>query len=334
MKILTFCNYSVYRVFYKALSDVGNYVVIEDLNNFDYKNIPNHMLNCIDKIKPDIIFSIGRPEVHSIPIEILQNICREKGILNVYWATEDRTYHQKYSMQMAKYFDYIFTPAIECVQNYKTMGKGSSLLMYGCLPSMHRKCNNEPNLSSDITIAATYYPGMNCNYVKNVIKEQENDNEINQRKISFENIVYPLIEKGYKISCWGNGWENVVPRECVKGYYPYENISTLYSSTKIVLGLEWDNVSSTKTTGRPFEVLGSNSFYLSLRTKALSNLFVDRTHLALSSSSNETLDIVKYYLNNDKERMHIANEGQKEVYAKHTYFHRAGEFMNALNGYM
>ena len=98
--------------------------------------------------------------------------------------------------------------------------------------------------------------------------------------------------------------------------------------------MEWDNISETKTTGRPFEVLGCKSLFLTYRTKALTNTFIDRTNLILTDSKSETLDLAEYYLNNPEEREKIAEEGQKEVYSKHTSFHRAAEFMNALEPYI
>ncbi|WP_099191487.1 CgeB family protein [Tepidibacter mesophilus] len=336
MRILTFCDYPVYMSFYRALSDVGNYVSVCDLNNIKPDGRYKVMIDMIDKVKPDVIFTVGRPEIiNGLNVEDLRDICNLKGIFNVYWATEDRTYHQKYSMKMAKNFDFIFTPAIECIQNYNRIGKGAALLRYGCYPMIHRNCGVDKKLISDISIAASYHDGVvNDEYTKKNVLGKQNDGEEMLRRKSIDTIVLPLIKSGYNISIWGSGWEGIVPSKYIKGYLPYEQIPLLYSSSKIVLGLEWDNISSTKTTGRPFEVLGCSSFFLTFRTKSLLNLFEDRQHLALSESAKETLDIVKYYLNNDKERNHIANEGQREVYSKHTYYNRAEEFMNSIYKYL
>ena len=356
MKILTFCNYPVYMSMYTALSNVGNSVIVLDIFKVEKSMQYSYVDNVLDEIKPDIILTVGRPEVHGlsleglkiiyndfginvgehnvkmngISLEGLNELCRKKGIKHVYWATEDRTFHEKYSMAIAKNFDYIFTPAAECVESYKALGIDSSVLKYGCSPLLHRNVGIQKEYECDISIAASYHDGMNCNYIQTVIKNQENDNENILRKSSIEELVMPLIDKGYNLSIWGNGWENFVPKRYLKGYLAYQDLNKLYSSSKIVLGLEWDGVSETKTTGRPYEVLGCNTLYLTLKTKALSNIFTDKKHLLLSSSKCETLALVEYYLNNEIERNKISEEGQKEVYEKHTYFHRAGEFINAI----
>ncbi len=360
MKIVTFCDYPVYMCFYRALMDIGNEVIIFDLNKVPKVNQYSYISRFLDEVNPEVILTIGRPEVHGLSLESiniiydekgiavgktkpkthglsleeLRELCRKKKILNVYWATEDRTYHEKYSMKIAHNFDFIFTPSKECIKNYNAIGKPSGVLRYGCYPALHRNVKPKKEHLTDIIIAASYHRGLNCNYVKNVINAQENENEENLRKKSVETIVYPLIEKGYNISIWGNGWDNLVPSKYIKGYFPYDDLSAIYSASKIALGLEWDNVSETKTTGRPFEVLGCGTFFITLRTKALSNLFIDKTHLALSDSPQETVELVYYYLNNDLERNKVAEEGQKEVYSRHTYYHRAGEFINALKPFL
>ncbi len=360
MKIVTFCDYPVYMCFYKALSDIGNHVIILDLNRIPKESQYAHISKFLDEEKPDIVLTVGRPEIHGLSLEdlniihirydapvvgkpkietdglsleALRDLCKKKGIFHVYWATEDRSYHQKYSMKIAHNFDFIFTPSQECIKNYNAIGKPAGVLRYGCDPALHRNVRPQKAYLSDIAIAATYHQGFNHDFVRNVINVQENDEE-NLRKKSIETIIYPLIEKGYTISIWGNGWDNVVPDKYIKGYFPYEKLPLLYSSSKIILGLEWDNISETKTTGRPFEVLGCRTFFLTFRTKALLNMFTDRNHLALSDSPQETLELVHYYLNNDLERNKIAEEGQKEVYSRHTYYHRAGEFINILKPFI
>ena len=40
--------------------------------------------------------------------------------------------------------------------------------------------------------------------------------------------------------------------------------------------------------------------------------------------------MVEYYLARPEERQRIARNGQAYVYARHTYHHRAEEFLNAL----
>ena len=360
MKILTLCSYCVYSCFYKALVDIGNEVIIVELDVIPKINQIMHICTVLDTVRPDLVLTIGRPEVHGLSLEGLNiihkefippivgnpsraidgltlecfsELCRERNILHAYWATEDRNYHENYSMKIANCFDLIFTPSNECVEDYKKIGKFAHLMTYGCYPTLHRRVEGVKEYAYDITIAASYHQGLDYDFVRNVINKQENEDEESLRMKSIENIILPIVDKGYSLSIWGNGWEKIVPKKYIKGLLPYEDINKLYSSCKIVLGLEWDNVSDTKTTGRPYEVLGCGAFFLTLRTKALKNIFSEGIHLELTSSKEETVEKIEYYLKNNKEREKIALEGQTEVYKKHTYYHRAGEFINAVKYY-
>ncbi|MDR3587861.1 MAG: glycosyltransferase [Desulfosporosinus sp.] len=338
LKVLTFCNHPVYMCFYKALSELGVWVAVVDLP-WKYPIIMGEMdqyaniLKALEEVQPDVILTVGRPQIH-MNFEHLIQACREKGLFHVYWATEDWTYHDKLSLKIAARCDFIFTPAAECLDDYLRIGKPCALLQFGYSPLQHRHLPPKDDYVTDITIAASYHQRFEDDYVKNFILGQENDGEIDLRLKSIQENVLPLIERKYKVAIWGQGWETLVPKHFIKGLLSYDDVPLLYSSAKIVLGLEWDNISETKTTGRPFEVLGCRGFFLSYRTKALENLFIDRTHLALTSSPRETLEIVDYYLKHDKERQQVALEGQKEVFAKHTYHHRARAFVEALRPYV
>jgi spore maturation protein CgeB len=322
--------------FYNALRDLGHQVNTIDRKKDIPKNINNkyqYISKIIDKIKPDIVFTIGRPELH-VDLKMLKSICGKKNIFHVYWATEDRTFHDKYSLKIANDFDFIFTPANECIEDYRQMGKPAALLRYGCYPALHRSMEPVKKFKTDITIAATYHPLINDKYVKENVIGYENDGEVDLRKECINKIVMPLIDKDYNVTVWGQGWEKIIPSKYVKGYLNYESIPALYNSAKIVMGLEWDNISETKTTGRPFEVLGCKSLFLTYRTKALSNIFTDRTHLILTESKDETLEMVDYYLNNREAQIKVAEEGQREVYKKHTNYHRAARFIEILRPYL
>lgn len=333
-KILTFSDYPLYMHFHNALRDLGHQVfIINKKEDMSVDNQYSSICKFVDKIKPDFIFTIGRPELH-VDLKALSRVCKEKGIFHVYWATEDRTYHYKYSMKIAENFDFIFTPAAECIEDYKKLGKPAALLRYGCYPALHRCLKPDREFVTDITIAATYHPLIDDKYVRENVIGWENEGEENLRKKCIEKIVMPLIKKDYNITIWGQNWEKLLPVKYVRGYLDYEYLPVLYNSAKIVLGLEWDNISKTKTTGRPFEVLGCKTLFLTYRTKALSNTFIDRTHLVLTGSKAETLEMVDYFLKNDKTRNKIAEEGQREVYKNHTNYHRAARFIEFLKPYL
>jgi spore maturation protein CgeB len=83
-------------------------------------------------------------------------------------------------------------------------------------------------------------------------------------------------------------------------------------------------------TSRTFEVLGSSGFLITVPTQSVNHLFTNNVHLTCSSSSEDTVRFVDYFLENEAERHAIARNGQQEVYSKHTYKERAGQILKFM----
>jgi spore maturation protein CgeB len=80
-------------------------------------------------------------------------------------------------------------------------------------------------------------------------------------------------------------------------------------------------------TRRTFEILGSGGFGLSCANTAVKNLFGASGGLAISSSSNETLELLEYYRNNMDAYEKVRKNAVISV-QKHTYKERAEEIIN------
>ena len=152
------------------------------------------------------------------------------------------------------------------------------------------------------------------------------------RRESVRNILMPLAESGYDLKVWGNNWTSslmlyrLAPELC-GGSLAYEDLAKVYSGAEIVLGLQFSGLSQTQTSCRIFEVLACQAFYLGPDTKGTRFLFEPGRHLAVSGSAAQTMALARYYLEHQSERERIAAAGQLEVYRKHTYIHRAREFL-------
>ncbi len=146
----------------------------------------------------------------------------------------------------------------------------------------------------------------------------------------------PLMAQGADLKIYGLDWwldrKNpfYIDQQFYGGHLSYAEMRTAYSSARIVLGLHSVNTSPTMMSMRTFEALGCGAFYLTQWTPALENLFRNHQHLVWSKSPEETLELLNYYLPRPEERMRIAQAGQAEVYARHTYQHRAQEFLNVI----
>lgn len=143
------------------------------------------------------------------------------------------------------------------------------------------------------------------------------------------------MDRKKKLEVYGFDWDNprhmfTLPPEYNKGYLSHEKSVIAYSSAKISLGVHSITNSRTMQSMRTFEILGCGGFFLTQHTRAIEYMFKNHVHLVWSSSYEETVDLMDFYLNNEVERERIALNGQKFVYENHNYEKRASEIVEAL----
>lgn len=85
---------------------------------------------------------------------------------------------------------------------------------------------------------------------------------------------------------------------------------------------------------RTFEALGCGAFYLTQKTPAHGHLFVPGRHLVWSEEPQQTVELARYYLGHPDRRQSVAAAGQAEVYARHTYRHRAESLLAAISPHL
>ena len=130
----------------------------------------------------------------------------------------------------------------------------------------------------------------------------------------------------------GEKWCNVTSFGVRLGPTLFEQAADLYSKSRIVLGAEQYRYDPQKTCCRPFEALACKRLYICDWNQWSSRYFRHQEHLLFSSNPDTTLELIRYYLDHKSEARAIAERGQQEVYAQHTYLHRLEEFINQLNG--
>ena len=101
-----------------------------------------------------------------------------------------------------------------------------------------------------------------------------------------------------------------------------------YSRSKII----FNNAINNDLNMRVFEALCSGSLLLTdcASGSGLEEMFENRKHLIIYEDENIE-SLVAHYLDNDKERELIAEQGRQEVLKNHTYVHRAKDLINVLN---
>lgn len=304
-----------------AMCDYGYSVKILPLSQFSKLQQYFILEKTLKEFKPDYIFTPGW-SINLFDTDQFINIVKRAGIPHIYWATEDPLHFDEVSMVFAPHSNYVFTTAEECNEKYRSINIPSSTLLFGFNPKIFHKKPPKKEYKHDIVLIANNYYWFSEN--KNFRKKAIND------------ILLPLIEANYDVKIWGDKWcdptygYNIDPKYCCGYLFDYQETANIYSSAKIVLGIESVNTSLTQTSVRAYEIMGCKSFHLTCYTPAHEKLFNNHEHLVWSKSPEETLSLVKYYLEHDNEREAIANNGYKEVLSKHTYYHRLNQLQYDL----
>lgn len=275
----------------------------------------------MESYQPDLVVTAGWTKIHTKSnLELLGRLLKKYQVRHAYWSTEDPRWTDKWSLPYieATCPDYIFTIDRNSVNFFRERGYRAFYLNWACNPDFHSPASPRKEYLCDIALVAT--AGVTWSSF---------------RRDSARILLKPLVEKNYKVLIWGKRWDRLDPEivgfnvdpDFLRGKLPYEETNHVYSSAKIVLGFQ--NL-TTELTSRTFEILGARGFLLAPATNAVMKAFENGKHLVVSGSERETLRLVDYYLGHEEERKKIAWYGQREVYLKHTYRHRALELINSI----
>jgi len=268
----------------------------------------------IEQFKPDYLFTEGGVNTRFFIYPVLERY----GIPHIYWAVEDPVAHKTMAMEWAGKSVLTATPDIEMVEDYRKKGYKALCIPFAIDPDYYFKYPADPHFAS-----------LDAIHIGN------NYNVFPERRKAYGYIIQPFIDKQKMIEVYGFDWQHPkhsfkLPPEFDKGYLAHERSVIAYSSAKIVLGVHSITNSRTMQSMRTFEVLGCCGFYLTQLTPAIKEMFKNHVHLVWSSSYNETVELMDFYLDRPKAREKIARAGQKLVYERHTYEIRAREIIKAL----
>jgi spore maturation protein CgeB len=269
------------------------------------------LTRALNDIEPDLIFTEG---YQGCQPELMASIAHRYGAPFFYWAIEDPISTDWLSIQYAKYSDYIFTTAMECMPFYESLNKPCELLLFGCNPAFHRRVSEDSNLKHDVVLVAANY---------------------SNRYDKTEWFIKPLLDMDYDIKIWGPFWMEDRPislkgyENIYGGYLPYEQLCAVYSSAKVILGMNCDDSSMTQTSMRPYEVLAcGGGLFVGHYTKAQARLFGDMMYHP--RDTNETIRCIDTILNMSKEEHEArANRARSFVYNFHNYQLRAQQIVQA-----
>lgn len=127
----------------------------------------------------------------------------------------------------------------------------------------------------------------------------------------------------FNLKIWGDIPLGQKLDKCLEKYYcgqaRGEKMVKIFNASKIVLNFQPKDM----TTGgnmRTFEIPGCGSFQLA--DKADSRWFINNKEIVLFHNSQDLIQKIEYYLNHEKERKKIAENGYVRAHSEHTYKNR------------
>lgn len=270
----------------------------------------------IRHFQPDLLITVGFDKpMHEAPLERIPEICRKHRIVHIYWATEDRIHFDKISRPMVNRLqpDIVWTIHPACVAMYRGIGVDAAYFNFAFNPRKFPMKLGTGDEKYDVSM------------IGNAHLETRT-----YRYESLRQLLFPLIGSGTRVHVWGGGWKEnadlllrefggTIPPAWITGPVPYLHTPRIYRQSRVVLGIQ---NAEDQVTQRTFEILGTGAFMIANRTGEMERLFEHGKELAMSSGPEETLELIRFYRNRERDRLDIGRRAHRKVMNLHTYRHR------------
>ena len=170
---------------------------------------------------------------------------------------------------------------------------------------------------------------VNSLYGPRNIEEQYDVVFLGQKYGQREQIMNFLIQNGVNLAVAGNYWENC---SYWKGYITnFEQSLDFMSSGKININLSMPfHGGIPQLKARFVQIPGLQKLQIMTPADNIEEYFVPDQEIVIVKNTNELLEKIRFYLQNDNERLKIANAGYQRIIKEHTAQHRFKEILFQL----
>jgi len=132
---------------------------------------------------------------------------------------------------------------------------------------------------------------------------------------------------------FGDDFQNPMRERQGMSYIPMMENGNLFRKSKIVFQFS----SAGEFTRRIVEAAACNALVITDAVHPIRNLdslFVENEDIVYYSSLDECLEKIEFYLNNDQERIRVANNMHEKIMKNHTGLARAKDFIRHINAFL
>ncbi|MCE7556867.1 glycosyltransferase [Aliivibrio fischeri] len=308
-----------YKAFFENFVKLGYDVVPLFYEDYSHEQLQTELLKLANEYNPDMIFFILQKD--QIDIKTLNKL-KDNGHFTVNFFGDDQWRFDNWSSKYALSLSSCITTDKFSIEKYKKLGQEN--IVRSQWASLENEITNESeNYKYDVSFIGGYNDYRNW-------------------------FVQTLKKNGINVHCFGNGWDN--------GRISYSEMEMIFSSSKINLNisnsLSYDiryltsNVktaliflrsiikkqgkNSSQIKARNFEIPVQGGFQLTDFVPSLDDYYEIGHDIACYADVDESARLIKYYLNNDKEREEIKIAGIKKSREQHLFLNRIQSFMIEL----
>lgn len=275
------------------------------------------LLEKVETYKPDLIFyPTYTDQLDAAILEKLGKISRTCA-----WFGDDAWRFETYPARIAKYFTHVVTTDIFSVSKYKALGITPIVSQWAAQPIGSGEMPLPPDrYDYDVSFVGGY----------------------NRYRSWY---IEKLRAAGIKISSFGQGWSGGKVSAAEMGTIFYksrinlnlsnsvsQDIRYIFSSPRAAVTYFRSPKRAEQIKARNFEIPASGGFQLTNYAAGIERYFRIGDELAVFSSPEECLLQIKYYLENDAERLSVLLAGSRRARAEHTYEARMREILGTIWG--
>lgn len=271
---------------------------------------------------------IAGKEAPSVQVQELVEWCKTRSIPTVFWSTTDPDDFDDF-ISTAVLFDFIGTTDIASSESYhRQPGFVGDVfaLPFAVQPSVHNPMRDQ--VSSLRGVGSVCFAGGSCHKLSP--KAWDRTESVLRAGIdACKNLNTALTiyaEKG----CNGDG--NRSPsayREWEVEAIPYSQMLSAYRGYKVFLNANSIENSQTVSSRQVLELLASGTPVVSTPSVVLQELFDDADFL-FTKNDDEAASVIESLVRSPISRDRMVHRAQQEIWAYHTYSHRAVDVLNRI----
>ena len=264
------------------------------------------VISSVRSEQPDLLI-VFKGEV--FPPKAAHRINHEFGTKTVLWFPDDPRFLNSLLLPIAPAFDFVVVSSNSTLAALRQVGVTKALhLSFACDPKVHRTLDIEKNV--DLTFVGDYYP---------------------ERARMLAKLT------GFNLRIWGRHWNmpwipGRLRQHVATGNSYGERYIEILNSSKITINVHHrsDLAAIGKPNMRVFEAAGCGAFMLTDEPPGLRQEFTPNHEIVCYGSAEELVDLARFYLDAEGERMNIAKAAQQRAYKEHTYFNRVAILLRRL----